>query len=159
MKQDYYKYEIVNDCLLFRFESKSVEKTIEKIITYTPFPDNPEVYNLALGDILKNGEVSDLSVSSNDDMQKVMATVVRTMLRFFEKHPDNFVYFKGSTPERTRLYRIIISRDLLVGKELFDIYGVIGENLEEFIANKPYDAFVIALKSKKDLLKLLHENQ
>ncbi len=100
MKQEFYKYEIDKDCLLFRFESRSIEKTIQKIITYTPFPDNPEVYNLALGDILKNGEVSDLSVSNNDDMQKVMATVVRTMLRFFEKYPDNFVYFKGSTPER-----------------------------------------------------------
>lgn len=159
MKQEFYKYSSDKECLLFRFESKSIEKTIQKVVAYSPFPDNPEVYNLALGDILENGEVSDLSVSNNDDMQKIMATVIHTMLRFFEKYPNNFIYFKGSTPQRTRLYRIIISKELFTGKDLFDIYGVIDETLEAFSANKPYEAFVIALKSEKHLLELLYENQ
>jgi hypothetical protein len=59
------------------------KKTINKVIVYSPFEENPDVDNLALGDILETGEISDLTVSNNSDLEKVIATVVQTMFRFF----------------------------------------------------------------------------
>ena len=151
MKQKFYHYKADTESLFFEFTSVSEEKTISKIITYSPLPDDPEIYNLALGDILLNGEVSDLTVSNNSDMEKVIATVVRTIFNFFEKHPENAIYFKGSSPERTRLYRIIISKELNEAQKLFNFYGIINGNLEYFSQNRPYQAFIITLKDDNNL--------
>ena len=60
-------------------------------------------------------------------MEKVIATVVQTLFVFFEKYPDNDVYFEGSTLSRTRLYRIILSKELTDAKKVFVIQGFIGE--------------------------------
>lgn len=158
MKQQYYKYLRDEDCLWFEFESVSNQKTVRKIVVYTPFQDNPDVFNLALADALSDGSYSDKTVTNNEDMEKVMATVIRTMLRFFEKYPTKMVYVEGSTAERTRLYRIIISRELSEIEKIFTIYGLLGSGTEIFKKNQNYNAFVIALQSKENLLKLLYEN-
>lgn len=158
MKQQYYKYLRDEDCLWFEFESVSNQKTVRKIVVYTPFQDNPDVFNLALADALSDGSYSDKTVTNNEDMEKVMATVIRTMLRFFEKYPTKMVYVEGSTSERTRLYRIIISRELSEIEKIFTIYGLLGSDTEIFKKNQNYNAFVIALQSKENLLKLLYEN-
>lgn len=146
MKQPFYPYESNSEGLIYEFESVSTIQTIRKIVVFSPLPENPEIFNLALGDYLQDGTISDLTVSNNSDMEKVMATVIQTMFRFFEKYPDNFLYFKGSTPQRTRLYRIIISRELSEAHKVFELYGAIDEKLEPFKENRPYDFFIIALK-------------
>ena len=43
-------------------------------------------------------------------MEKVLATVVQTLGVFFMEFEGAKVFFKGSTPSRTRLYRIIIAK-------------------------------------------------
>lgn len=158
MKQKHYKYLRDEECLWFEFESVSEQKTVKKVVVYTPFGDNSDIFNLGLVDALSDGSYSDKSVTNNDDMEKVMATVIRTLLRFFEKYPTKMVYIEGSTAERTRLYRIIISRELSAIEELFAIYGLLDSLSEPFQKNQNYDAFVIALKNKENLLKLLYEN-
>lgn len=91
MKQHFYKYLRDEDCLWFEFESVSKQKTVKKVVVYTPFQDNPDIFNLALADAFPDGSYSDKSVTNNDDMEKVMATVIRTVLRFFEKHPTKIL--------------------------------------------------------------------
>jgi hypothetical protein len=158
MKQKYYNYLSNEECLWFEFESVSELKTVKKVIVYTPFQDNSDVFNLGLVDALSDGSYSDKSVTNNDDMEKVLATVIRTLLRFFEKNPFKMVYIEGSTSERTRLYRIIISRELSIIEEIFSIYGLLDSLSEPFKKNQNYSAFVITLKNKENLLKLLYEN-
>ena len=158
MRQKYYKYIIGEDCLWFEFDSVSEQKTVKKVVAYTPFQDNPELYNLALADAFPDGSFSDKSVTNNDDMEKVMATVVQTLLHFFEKYPTKMIYVEGSTVERTRLYRIIISRELTEIEEIFTIYGILRSKAEQFQKNQHYDAFVISLKNQENLLKLLYES-
>lgn len=58
---------------------------IHKVIEFSPFPANAIFYNLALLNINEDGTVSDLSVSNNQDMPKVMATVFKALTYFFEK--------------------------------------------------------------------------
>lgn len=158
MKQQYYKYLRDEECLWFEFESVSKQKTVRKVVIYTPFQDNPDIFNLALADAFPDGSFSDKSVTNNEDMEKVMATVIRTLLRFFEKHSSKMVYVEGSTIERTRLYRIIISRELSEIEKIFTIYGLLEFDTEVFRKNQNYNAFVITLKNKENLLKLLYEN-
>jgi hypothetical protein len=146
MKSEFYSYISDESCLLFEFNSISDLKIIRKIIAYSPFPDNPNLFNLALGDLLANGEVSDMSVSNNSDMEKVIATVIQTMFHFFKKHPDCLIYIIGSTAERTRLYRIIIAREITEANKYFQIYGVIESEIESFHPNRSYDSFVIGLR-------------
>lgn len=158
MKQHFYKYLRDEDCLWFEFESVSKQKTVKKVVVYTPFQENSNVFNLALADAFPDGSYSDKSVTNNDDMEKVMATVIRTVLRFFEKYPTKMLYIEGSTAERTRLYRIIISRELSEIEKTFTVYGLLESDTVIFQKNQNYNAFVIALKNKENLLKLLYEN-
>jgi len=146
MNSDFYPFLSDEDCLFFEFESISKTRTIKKIITFTPIPKQLDVYNLAFGDIQSNGEFSDMSISNNQDTAKVFSTVIQSITRFFKKFPDALVFIKGSTSGRTRLYRIIISKEIASGNNCFEIYGVINDQIELFIADRLYEAFVISLK-------------
>ena len=54
MKSEFYNFHTENNSLSFTFQSISDEKTINKIVIYSKVSDFPEIYNLALGDILDN---------------------------------------------------------------------------------------------------------
>jgi hypothetical protein len=158
MKQSFYNYNTDNDSLTFIFESVSEKKIVRKTIIYTPFDDNQDIYNLTLADILPDGTFSDKTVSNNEDMNKIMATVIQTIIHFFVKYSSKMIYIEGSTPERTRLYRIILAKELSEIEKTFNIYGVINDDLERFVKNRPYQSFIITLKNQENLLKLRYEN-
>ncbi len=98
---------------------------------------------MAFGDDDGNGDLNDLVVSDNDDMETVLATVIQTLFVFFETHPDKIVFFTGSTSARTRLYRIAISRLLNEVQEAFLVEGILGQRRERFRPNVAYEAFLI----------------
>ncbi len=158
MKNKFYNYLSDDDSLWFEFESISEKKTVKKIVVFSSFSDNPNLYNLALADVFPDGSYSDNSITNNDDMEKVMATVIQILLHFFEKHPSKKVYIEGSSAERTRLYRIIISRELPKIENVFGVYGILNNSIELFEKNKNYNGFVISLKNQNNLLNLLYEN-
>lgn len=150
MNSEYYETIPSEDCLIFRFESISEYKRIRKVITYSPFSRFRDGYNLALFDVLSDGSFSDLSVSNNQDMEKIFGTVVKSMLSFFVKNPTALLYVTGSTPSRTRLYTIIIRKELSEARKFFEIYGLKGNAQEQFVPNHRYDAFLITyLNSSK----------
>lgn len=135
-----------DDSLIYEFDSISPAKTIRKVIAYDPFPDNPQVFNLSLGDKLADGTVNDLVRSNNDDLEKVMATVAKTLLTFFNRYPDSLVYFKGSTDSRTRLYQIVLAQELEQARQWFIIEGITPDGIEKFTLSKTYQAFLLRLK-------------
>ena len=147
MKVRCYNYDSAENSLYFEFQSISSTKTIQKIVVYTPIDNRSNIYNLALGDLLENGEVSDSIVSDNGDLERVIATIVQTMLDFFRKYPDCSIYFKGNTPERTRLYRIIINKEFAEATKIFQLFGIINSKITVFEPNIPFESFVIKLKS------------
>lgn len=77
---------------------------------------------------------------------------------FFERYPTKMIYFEGSTPERTRLYQIVIAREHPEIEKVFSVYGISNSTLEPFLKNQNYSAFDIALRNRENLLKLLYEN-
>ena len=143
-----YPFRGSEDALDYHFKSISELKVVDKAISFRPFAENPIFYNMALVDVVGDG-VDDLAVTNNQDMSRVMATVFQTMLAFFEKYPNKLVYFKGSDEDgvRTRLYRILIARELEKVSELFDVYGQLsGSRYEKFTLSRPYIAFIFQLK-------------
>jgi hypothetical protein len=145
MDKPYYPFEIFEDALRFRFTSISSEKTVEKVISFSKTQFDG-IYNLALLDILTDGSESDMVQTKNKDMEKVLATVFRAMEIFFKNYPNFGIAFSGSTPQRTRLYRIAITRELESTLKLFDIMGVKDGLLYLFEPNVEFDAFLFTLK-------------
>ncbi|WP_207515337.1 DUF6934 family protein [Longitalea luteola] len=111
------KYEVYTDIRkdaelrIFEFVSIGKFGAIRKRISFMP-TSLPYVYNLAFGDINKDGEIDDISISDNGDRNKILATLAKVLDQYTYKYPERFIYFRGSTKERTRLYRMAIGLNL-----------------------------------------------
>lgn len=101
------------------------------------------IYNLALLDLLDNGEFSDISEKNNDDFKTVLATVFRIIDSFLDQNHQSFVIFRGSEPRRHRLYRIIINRELNEISKKFLVLGVNDSVLFPFEMNTSYEFYLI----------------
>ncbi len=134
--------------LVFRFDSIGPKGIVRKFVVYQPTSVANE-FNLALLDYT-NGRFDDMAVSGNDDMEKVLATVVQTFDCFFGAKPDAGIVFTGSDASRTRLYRIAISQNQHLADEKFYIYGRREDVYEPFRANQPYDPFLTQQKHGSD---------
>lgn len=66
------------------------------------------MFNLAFGDIDTDGGIDDYHVTDNGDRNKILATVANAVDEFTRRYPMRWVYFRGSTEERTRLYRMAV---------------------------------------------------
>jgi hypothetical protein len=133
----------------FEFTSVGAKGSIRKLVLYQETAI-PNLFNLAFGDYnSQTGELDDLIVSDNGDGEKVLATVVSTIHRFFKENPKAIVYLTGSTHPRTRLYRIAISKYLPVFEEKFEILGELSTDWERFKVNTEYQGFFIKLKTNE----------
>jgi hypothetical protein len=92
MKQKYYKYLSDEECLWFEFESVSKQKTVKKVIVYSPFQESTDVFNLGLVDVLEDGSYSDKTVTNNDDMPIVMTISTPYFFERIQKSLKNGVY-------------------------------------------------------------------
>lgn len=141
MEEKSYIFQKRND-KRYEFYSKSQEREVKKVVVFSE-RGNGGVYNLALLDVLENGQYSDLSETNNNDFRMVMATVIDILKDFLNEFPDKIVTFKGSDERRQRLYRIIIARELTTINESFNVFGLINKNIEEFEQNIEYELFII----------------
>ena len=124
-----------------------LKEEIKKVIKYS-FTGTENVYNLGFGDLNEEtNEIDDLSVTNNGDSEKVLSTVVSTLFAFTEQYPKALILATGSTPSRTRLYRMGISKNLKEIKLYFAVYGLnkLAE-WESFIIGRDYEAFFITKK-------------
>lgn len=145
-----YSFEEINPRVIFTFESVGDKNTIQKFIVYDLIKPDDMTYNLALLDIDKDGNFSDLSISNNGDMESVLSTVANTIDVFLKKYPKAKILFKGSSPSRIRLYRMAISKYIVHFEQKFITLGYLTESADEvpelFVKNQPYLAFLIILK-------------
>jgi hypothetical protein len=67
------------------------------------------------------------------------------------RYPDRMIYFRGSTKERTRLYRMAIGINLEELGKTFEIYAEIDGNNNFILFRKNMDvlAFLIKRRGKK----------
>lgn len=145
MKQPSYPFKADSTLASFTFESKGADKVISKLVDFSLIQES--VYNLAFGDLDKNGELDDSIVSDNKDMALVLATVVRVVVLFLETYPDRTGFFTGSSRSRTRLYQIIIKKEYQSLSKLFVIEGIENGFREIMELDKNYEAFMIRMKN------------
>ena len=83
----------------YEFLSVSSSKQIRKLVLLTLTELN-DIYNLALLDLLPDGETSDISESKNKDLKTILATVIKIVIDFFDKKPSSIILFQGSDEKR-----------------------------------------------------------
>ena len=148
MDEPIYPLKNLSDSIVFQFESIGRNGTFLKEVKFNAIKNLPDFYQLVLADIDKDNNRSVLSESRNQDMNKIMATVIECMLIFLEKKPTSNIVFSGSTPIRTRLYKIIITKVYDSIKDRFEIQGFSDINgFEIFNMNHEYSFFVMSIKN------------
>ncbi len=147
MKLDQYELKADEPFTTFEFISEGLRGKILKLVQFTLIDKDHDIYNLAFGD--KNyltGEIDDKIVTDNGDSEKVLATVVAAVYNFCDYFPDVFIYATGSTPARTRLYKMGINKYFDVVESDFDVYGELENEWELYVKGKNYQGFAVQRK-------------
>lgn len=151
MKQGRYENLSISDNYQeYEFTSVGPKGVILKIIQFTP-TQNPLIVNLAFGNKKEDGSIDDLTRNDNKDRNKILVTVFSALTIFFQTYPDKWVFFAGSTPERTRLYRMAITLNYDELEAEFEILGVLRDRNRYLDApfKKGTDYFGFLIKKKK----------
>ena len=146
MKLPRYEYLTEGNAELFKFTSEGPRGSIKKLVLYSQMFEQ-DIYNLAFGDYNEGTEsINDITITNNNDSQKVLSTVASTLYLFTEKHPNVWIYAIGSNTARTRLYRIGITTNLEAILEDFEIYGLCNDTWNGFEKGIDYEAFLVKRK-------------
>ena len=149
MEQEQYPIRANSQVNVYEFVSFGNKGHISKRIEYYPLDESKLFFNLSFVDVDSvTGEISDRAVSNNGDSQKVLATVAATTIDFTDRYPDAVVYATGSTPARTRLYRMGIANNLNEVKNDFEVWGYINGQWSDFEKGIDYEAFLVKRKQQ-----------
>lgn len=149
-----YEYKTDEGLMNFEFCSEGPKGKIKKIIQFTPYyTDGRTCFNLFLGDWNEEKKLfDDITVTNNHDSLKVLTTVAQSVVEFTGRFPDVFVYLKGNTSSRTRLFQIGISKNWPEISSLFTVFGYTeNKKWQLFLKNVNYDAFLINRKNNVNL--------
>jgi hypothetical protein len=148
MHLDCYQYLAKNDYYDYEFVSDGPKGKIRKAVRFTKVRDgNPGFYNLGFGDIDEISDtINDQVVTDNGDRDKVLATVALTVMDFTNIHGSHYIIAQGSSPSRTRLYQIGISRLWNEISADFDVFGFADNHWHAFQHNVNYEAFLVKRK-------------
>lgn len=143
MELPHYPSHVDDSRLQYTFISVGPKGEIEKVVVFTPWGD-PEIYNLGFGDRMAGTtEIDDLAVTDNGDMLLIIATVAAIADDFLQNHIGASLFIAGSTPSRTRLYRMLIGRNMGWLRNSLIVLGLTQNEWEPFRPNRAYDAFYV----------------
>ncbi|HTJ15125.1 MAG TPA: hypothetical protein VL547_23980 [Dinghuibacter sp.] len=128
----------------FEFYSEGPRGRTLKIVVYLEVEE--DYFNLSFGDVDSFGKLNDAARSDNGDTGKILMTVGHTVFNFLEAFPGARVYIEGSTPSRTRLYQMAISRRWDEITLCFDVVGRIQGDWAPFESGRNFEAFLISKK-------------
>ncbi|MGL5891928.1 MAG: DUF6934 family protein [Bacteroidia bacterium] len=138
-----YQLQASPDLSVFKFESDAQCGSLNKLIKFTP-TDAEEVVNLSFGDYDEHcGKLNDNAASGNGNPALVLATVAAAVYIFTAENPDTWVYLTGSTPARTRLYRMAISNHLIELENDFEVIGLSEKGWGYFVKGREYFGFAV----------------
>jgi len=149
MNLNRYDYFNSNNYQDYEFYSEGPQGRIKKVVQYTKIPNAyPPAYNLAFGDPDPDtGELDDTAISNNHDRDIVLATVANTITEFCNHYGNHYIYAKGSTPSRTRLYQMGITGLWEEISAVFEVYGLKDNVWWRFTPNHiNYEAFLVKRK-------------
>jgi len=136
MNLDQYAF-FTNNYQIYEFYSEGPKGQIKKSVVYGKIQEAP-----AFGDLDPiTGAFSDTVITDNKDREIVLATVANTIQSFCDHYGNHYIYAEGSTPARTRLYQMSISRLWTEISIDFELYGVLNHEVYNFQKNVNYDGF------------------
>lgn len=142
----YTSFDISTNATVFRFTSTGPKGEIGKIIQFSE-TQAENIFNLAFGNIKTDGSIDDLTTNDNKDRDKILATVAAAVYDFSKRYPERYIFFTGSSKERTRLYRIALTINYEELAETFNIWGLQDEGgFEPFQNRRSYSGFLIKRK-------------
>jgi hypothetical protein len=143
MELNQYAFVTSSTSLKYAFISEGPQGKITKVVQFRLINQQYNVYNLAFGDWnSKTNTIDDLAVTNNNDRDKILATLASIIIHFSNQLPLALVFAQGSTPARTRLYRIGITLNYEEISEIFEVFGL-REQWENFKLGIDYDAFLV----------------
>jgi hypothetical protein len=145
--ESYSDVEISSDKLEYKFVSLGPKGCIHKIIRFQK-TNADNILNLVVGNILKDGKIDDCTVSDNKDRNRILATVLQAINDVTIKHAGKDIFFSGTTPERSRLYRMAINLHFEILSSNFNISGVSKDLIEvPFTKDVDYIGFLMKRKA------------
>ncbi len=141
----YSKIRFNKEFNVFDFTSVGPKGEIAKRIAFQA-TDYPNIYNLAFGDVANDDTIDDFNISNNGDRNKIIATVANVVEGYTKKFPERLVFFRGSTIERTRLYRMAIGLNLNELAAKFDIFAYVNQRFVPFTKNIKAEGFLFKRK-------------
>lgn len=130
----------------YAFTSEGPRGKIKMAVVFSP-SFIPHIHVLTLGNLKVDGSIDVLTVNDNSDRNSILATVVDILDEFTKGNPGCTIRFEGSTPQRTRLYRMVIS---IYYDYLSNLYEIKGEKekwqYENFRLGQNYISFLIKRK-------------
>lgn len=141
-------YEITKSVENYTYEFESIGKRgkIRKIVKFIRV-GTLEYFHFGFGDLDENtGNVDDTIVSNNGDTTLILATLGEIIANFLNEFPNAWVYAKGNTNTRNRLYRIILSQNISIIQEKYQLLGFLKGVWKPYKLNQPYTAFLIKIK-------------
>lgn len=148
MNLDSYPVISSEDLLTHTFISEGPKGQILKHIKFQHL--TADRYNLAFGDWVDDTELlNDTVRTNNNDREKVLATVAKTVRVFLNVYPTVRIEVQGSTTSRTRLYQIKLIQHLHEIHQEYNIQGFRNGQWETFDARGNYTSFSIISKCHK----------
>lgn len=144
MNAAFYEMEWYGKHPMFWFTSTGKE-TIVKVILFRP-TEEPDIYEIVLGDLASDGLIDLETRSDNGDTEEVLSTVAEALLFFLSDHVEAKILIEASTDSRARLYQIAIKRELDDLGDYLVAYGFNGENPELLQSGKNFKKFVVSLR-------------
>ncbi|HEY4288065.1 MAG TPA: hypothetical protein VGN00_13260 [Puia sp.] len=136
-----YNYTADKTFRAYSFESNGPNGSIQKIAKFNEIA--PNVYNFGFGDHdPKTGDISDTSVSNNQDTDTIMGTVGSIIYDFTTIFMDALIFIQGTNAARTRLYQININKHWARIEPVFEVFGLKSERWGQFKKAVNYDAFL-----------------
>ncbi|MFN0050013.1 MAG: DUF6934 family protein [Cytophagales bacterium] len=136
---------IKNEEFVYSFVSVGKNGEIIKVIIFQKI--EPLVFNLVLSDFDPYTQLLlDNVVSNNNDIAKIMATVVQAVVLFLNSNINGTVYLEANSIQKNLLYNRIFTSYYIQMNENYLIRGQIGEKVEDYQIGKIYNSFYICLK-------------
>ncbi|MBT1690496.1 DUF6934 family protein [Dawidia soli] len=146
--ESYNAVAVSSDDSIFAFTSIGPKGEIKKIVAIVP-TKRPGYYNLGFGDLHADSSMpDDKVVTSNGDRDKILATIAQIVDRYTTRYPRRWLYLRGSTAARSRLYRMAINANLAELSAKYEILGAFEDKTPQpFASGVPFDVFLIRRKN------------
>jgi hypothetical protein len=127
----------------YSFTSRG-ERPVSKWVSFIKEHEDPDIYELEMGDFDSNGNRLPLTLlTNNQDVFRVFATVKKIITDFLEHFPDAIVGFGGSDMQRLFIYHKRLAKIIKEGTA-YVVRGIKLDNTDEdFDPHEHYKGYFV----------------